>query len=377
MSPVTDAPTRKPIEIFTMHPVTLSPVVPPTEAPTEKPTNDWEEPNVYTELEPEPVAAPAPEPEPNMETAPEPEPEPLPAPIPLPFPTGKPSPRPSGKPSANPTRYPTKMPSKPPQSALPPSSAGYPVPSPETIAEIGSILIDSADGISSEVLLKIDVVTKEKSPTQLYQYGGFVNALGVMSKGSVGSMYFYLGPSDNPGKTDYGLANVAIFLAQAVIETVQFGVCDDVSWEKDVFGRYPLSNSCGQGRYVGVASATYEDSNPCSDDDAFMACETNLEMTAIAETHGIFVGAPPPLECYPSTATERFTGAWDPSLSCEQDGCNTYEGQTMGNIDPDSVPTANSVSLHLFVIQCSILCLNFLQLYFAFLHYDHFRSSAR
>lgn len=75
-----------------------------------------------------------------------------------------------------------------------------------------------------------------------------------------------------------------------------------------------------------------------------MACPIDRSMRAVAETHGIFVGAPPPLECFPSTTTEQFTGAWDPSLSCIEDGCNAYDGQRLGNVDPRSIPSANAVS---------------------------------
>jgi len=174
----------------------------------------------------------------------------------------------------------------------------------------------------------------------------------------MGSTYFYLGGEDSTRKQQqqqpnnngvtYGLANVALFLTQAAVETVQFDICDDVSWEKDVFGKYAIANSCGQGRFGGVSMVSYQDSNPCADEDTFMACPIDPTMTTVAETHGIFAGAPPPLECYPNTMTdeeERFTGAWDPSLSCAGDGCVAYDGQRLGNVHPASVPTANSVSV--------------------------------
>ncbi len=311
-SPVTDAP----VEVFTMRPTPRA----VTDRPTlEQDEEDWTLEASITE-----------EPQQQMPITAEP----------------------TGKPTPNPTRHPTDKPSPPPQIALPPSKSGViPAPSHELIAMVGSILVAAASDISDNILVKIDAITQEKSPTQFYQYGGFINALGVISKGDMGKSYFYLGPNDN---LDYGpeigLANVALFLAQAVIETVQFDVCDDISWEKDVFGLYPLSNSCGQGRFAGLSSVSYEESNPCSASEAFMACEVDADMRAVAETKAIFVGAPPPLECYPTTATEMFTGAWDPSLSCEKDGCSSYEGQTMGNIDLESIPTSNSVSAAIYVL---------------------------
>ena len=195
------------------------------------------------------------------------------------------------------------------------------------IASVGSVLAAAESGINNDILVQIDIVTKEQIPTKLYHYDGFMNALGVISKGDIGSTYFYLGP--NGGGPAYGLINVALFLAQAVVESV--------------FERYPLSNACGQGGRLIEGSAPYEDSNPCSDDEAFMACGVDAEMSAAAETHGIFEGAPPPLECFPST-TQSTTGAWDPSLSCVESGCTSYIGQSMGNVDPLSIPAKNTVS---------------------------------
>ena len=122
------------------------------------------------------------------------------------------------------------------------------------MARIGSILAAAESGMSNDVLLSIDASTMEASrPTTLYQYGGFVNALGVLSKGDMGSTYFYLGPDDDRRGPNYGLANVAVFLAQAAVETIQFDICDEISWEKNVFGKYAIANSCGQGHFVGVS----------------------------------------------------------------------------------------------------------------------------
>ena len=234
------------------------------------------------------------------------------------------------------TPQPTGKPNNPPQ------SASIDKPSHELIAAVGSIVAAAEAGISDEVLLSIDLTTNEESPTQLYQYSGFINALGLVSKGDLGSSFFYLGSNANT-ESIYGLVNVGLFLSQAAVETVQFDVCDEISWEKDVFNRYPISNSCGQGRFAGTSAAvSYEDANPCAGHEAFMACPVDLSMSAVAETHGIFVGAPPPLACYPKFSEESGIGAWDPTLSCQDDGCTSYDGQKMGAVDPESIPTKNS-----------------------------------
>jgi hypothetical protein len=236
---------------------------------------------------------------------------------------------------------PTELTTHPPQQALAPSTSSFLAPSREMIALIGSILVTAKSGISNDILVQIDLTTMEQTPTELYQYDGFINALGIISKGDVGSTYFYFGPNIDSGPA-YGLANVALFLAQAAVESVNFGACDDVSWEKDVFGRYPLSNACGQGGRLNIGSAPYEDSNPCSEDEAFMACEVDVEMSIVAETQETFVGAPPPLACFPTTTDDTHTGAWNPSLSCEESGCSTYIRQSMGSLDPLSIPAKNT-----------------------------------
>ncbi|KAL7553435.1 hypothetical protein ACHAWF_016718 [Thalassiosira exigua] len=321
-SPITESPTGRPIETFTMRPT--SPLVspPPTPLPTPVPTPlPTPNPTEYYQVDVGDAIEVVHTTESN------------PAPVTL---------EPSGKPSAKSSLL-TKKPTSPPQTALPPSTAGIAAPSNKLIATVGSILVKAENDLSTTVLLSIDTTTNEATPTKLYQYRGFINALGVISKGDMGSSFFYLGNEDEDGgmALQYALANLAIFLAEATVETVQYDVCDDVNWERDVFNRYPIANSCGQGRFVGDSTALYEDSNPCAESDAFMACQIVPGMQTAAETHGVFVGAPPPLECFPKTQSP-LTGAWDPSLSCVKDGCSTYDGQTMGNIGTSSIPTANS-----------------------------------
>ena len=73
-----------------------------------------------------------------------------------------------------------------------------------------------------------------------------------------------------------------------------------------------------------------------------MACEVDVEMSIVAETQETFVGAPPPLACFPTTTDDTHTGAWNPSLSCEESGCSTYIRQSMGSLDPLSIPAKNT-----------------------------------
>eukprot|EP00986_Skeletonema_menzelii_P000462 scaffold132_cov119-Skeletonema_menzelii.AAC.5 len=212
------------------------------------------------------------------------------------------------------------------------------------LAKIGGILVSAKADIDEKILLSLDSITGEQSPSKRYRFDGFINALGIISKGDMGSSYFYLGQSNDPvasPNVNYGLVNIALLLSQAVLESVKYDVCDEVNWEKDVFGRYPLANSCGQGRFSGVTRTSYDAANQCTSEESFMACPVDPYMTVTAESRVIWAGAPPPLECFPAT-NDKGTGGWDSNLSCTADGCSHYDGQVKGNIDPNSIPSPNS-----------------------------------
>lgn len=279
--PQTPKPTRKPVtrkpskppstrptmmptvlNIFTLAPVTPRPVTP---RPTFKPTYDWVEP-VET---PRPVGKTSPPTE--KETFPKTEEEDdwgdllvesKPA-EPIVVITAPPSTRPTSKqkappgtqtnrPTRPPTRNPTKspvnpptrppaqLPTSPPAAKLPPVSMSIPPPEQSLVSKIGSILTLAEPGMTNDVLLSFDPSTNTLQQTKLYGYDGFLNAIGLVSKGDLGSDYMYLG-DDSPWGQNYGLVNIALFLSQSVIETVQFDLCDEISWEKNVFGKYPVS----------------------------------------------------------------------------------------------------------------------------------------
>lgn len=247
-------------------------------------------------------------------------------------PTNQPSPDPTFKPTVKSSEFQTNSPT---------AKKVIIVPSPSLIATIGSILVSAKDDINEKVLLFQDSSTGKEIPSQRYLFDGFINALGIVSKGHLGSSYFYLGQSDDPAvatNVNYGLVNVALFISQAAVESVKYDVCDEVSWETDIFGRYPLANSCGQSLSSGVTDSLYDAANQCTDEESSLACPLDPAMTAIAESKVMWDGAPPPLECFPG----KGTGAWDSTLSCTAEGCSYYDGQVKGNIDPNSIPASNS-----------------------------------
>lgn len=262
------------------------------------------------------------------------------------------------------TTAPTAPPSVQPSEEVEPESV--PPPGPELVANVGSVLRASTRDITNDVLLYTDVITGVVSPTKMYQYDGFLNALSIYSKGLMGSSYFYFG-DNTVSSANYGLVNVALFLANAAVETVKYDICDEISWEKDgkvsgmtaahfcydppnksatcplflVFGYYPISNACGQGGFGGL-SVPYTEANKCKEEDAHMACQVDPTMETVAVTVGAWAGSPPPLQCFPKTSAQLETGAWNPLLDCEEDGCGFYDGHVQGNIDPYTTPASNS-----------------------------------
>ena len=104
-----------------------------------------------------------------------------------------------------------------------------------------------------------------------------------------------------------------------------------------MFGKYPLSNACGQGRYAGLSLASYQDSNLYTKEEAFMVCPVNSATVDFGSTKGVFDGAPLPLETQPRASMGKFTGTWDSSLF-------DTDTQIMGKNDPLSALSANSMS---------------------------------
>ena len=117
----------------------------------------------------------------------------------------------------------------------------------DLMVKIETILMAASNDLTNDVLLSIDLVAKEESPTQMYQYGRFINLLGVVSKGHMGSTYFYFGINDaNINGVNYGLANIAIFLFQAAVEMVTFDICNEVSCKWNIYYCFTTTKSSWQ-----------------------------------------------------------------------------------------------------------------------------------
>ena len=152
----------------------------------------------------------------------------------------------------------------------------------------------------------------------------------------VANMFYYLGDEgEGEAGHQYGLTNVAAFLAQSMKETIKYDACSENSW--DNVGGYPLSNSCGQ------LGQSYQDYH-CPEGEEHMECPVDKNMKITATTHAKWYGgtlaaaaqcersaitrlihlalpsvlalAPAPLFCRPKKNEDDFTGKWGEYFSC-------------------------------------------------------------
>ena len=143
-------------------------------------------------------------------------------------------------------------------------------------------------------------------PSVRYTYDGFVKALTLMSvKASIPDYQFFLG-NDDPNEAIYGLVNLGAFLANSMVETIQYDTCDELNWQA-VAGRYAISNSCGQqGR-------SYQD-EVC---ETNYSCPVDTEMKTTAVDSGKGARDPPPFTCRPGSGIGYYSGYWATSTGSE------------------------------------------------------------
>ncbi|KAL7532158.1 hypothetical protein ACHAXR_009762, partial [Thalassiosira sp. AJA248-18] len=224
-------------------------------------------------------------------------PPPQPTPMPSPYPTDEPTP------AVPTTNEPTEL--NPPTES--PTITSRPTalqgrPPDEAVNDIETEVVASKARFS-ELLLMSEHPSGTLWPSYLYTWNGFKSALEKMTTG-VGpgeKNFFYIGDGYSDKSLEYGLVNIAAFVAQGVTQSIYYDACDENSWEMVNF-RYPISNSCGQ------EGLSYQE-DVCDDDDedeAGLECEVDPTMEIQGVTHAGWVGAPPPMYCGP-----RSVGYWD------------------------------------------------------------------
>jgi len=124
-------------------------------------------------------------------------------------------------------------------------------------------------------------------------------------KSSVPNYEFLLG-NDDPNEAIYGLVNLGAFLANAMVESIQYDTCDELNWQA-VAGRNAISNSCGQqGR-------SYQD-EVC---ETMYTCPVDTEMKTTAVDSGKGARDPPPFTCRPGSGIGYYSGYWATSTGSE------------------------------------------------------------
>ncbi|KAL7509036.1 hypothetical protein ACHAXN_008233 [Cyclotella atomus] len=194
------------------------------------------------------------------------------------------------------------------------------------LTKVESILSPITDTFDNKLFL-----TQLYEPSKIYKAADLLSALSIVgNEPGIADKTFYLGEEGVDLGWEYGLVNLAAFLAQCMKETILYDACDENNWDL-VGSQYPLSNSCGQ------LGQSYQDYN-CPAGEKHFQCAVDPEMTITATTHASWYGAPPGLFCGP-TSTYPFTGYWDYSHWCDNpwanppEYCDVYEGQKAGGID--------------------------------------------
>jgi len=172
----------------------------------------------------------------------------------------------------------------------------------------------------------------------------FISAAEKMVKFGIDGKKLFIGDyknADGSLKSDWSpdaaLMNLALFLGQAMEETILYDVCDENSWDRvhkvtgqpfdfqtmdwtDTNYLYPATNACGQlgQRYSDYTCSAEEKKYECAQDDT---------MELSATTSAKWWGAPPPLTCGPNKGK---TNTWN-FMSNGAEFCGAGKDQSCPN----------------------------------------------
>lgn len=141
-------------------------------------------------------------------------------------------------------------------------------------------------------------------PSIRYTYDKLMVALQIMGVDGFGADFKFELWEGNEEKYLYGLVNLALFLANSMVESIEADTCDELNWDQTA-GRYAISNSCGQ------ESRSYQDET-CDDmDDDIFSCGVIPESEITAASAAVAELAPPPFQCKPGSGEGYHSGYWD------------------------------------------------------------------
>lgn len=192
--------------------------------------------------------------------------------------------------------------------------------------EIESILMNGKGAFEEVVLRSINPKDKTTYQSYRYQFADFMEALQLMADIGYDNKSFYIGQKPN-GESDVitGLINIALFLSQAYVQSIQDDACDEHNTQT-IHGRHPVSNACGQ---YGLS---YQDLN-CTGVDAKKTCPLDPDQSFSAVTRSLALRAPQPFKCAPKTQFP-VTGYWD-ERRVEENHRTAYANQN-GRIDVEN-----------------------------------------
>jgi hypothetical protein len=158
-------------------------------------------------------------------------------------------------------------------------------------------------------------------PSTKYTYTNFVTALRQMSIIGFGANFTF----DIYDGRYYGIVNIAAFLANCMVESIRYDICDEGNWEESSLGGYPASNACGQNhrsyqdeRCTATTTTATTATNEVVEDDVYSCpVKSDMEITATDTTTTLSLDesllSPPPLSCQPYTTTtgNYYPGYWE------------------------------------------------------------------
>ena len=178
----------------------------------------------------------------------------------------------------------------------------------EEVMQSISITSGNVTNRFAETVFQSEHPSGDMWPSYLYTWQGFHLSLKKMTSGEGPGEknFFYIGDGISENSLEYGIVNVAAFLAQGVVRSIYNDTCDENSYDMVDF-RYPLSNSCGQ------QGLSYQDEICEKDEDIGLECEVDEDMEINGVTNARWLGAPPPMAC-----GNRQVGYWDHTTGLEE-----------------------------------------------------------
>ena len=165
-------------------------------------------------------------------------------------------------------------------------AVGLPVKSP-ALRAMEARLDAYKTGIDNVLMQSTSPVDGTSGNSYRYRYFDFRKALGLMVDVGVENTYFYIGQDYQSTIIEeaimtnmkVGVFNVAIFLTQAIVNSIRDDACDEHNTQI-VNGRHPVSNSCGQ---FGIS---YQDLVCTDEDEIGKECPLDISMilTAVTKT---------------------------------------------------------------------------------------------